>query len=183
MVGAGALCPHLVRAHRTVRPITRVTIWNRTRSRAVSTAFALSAAGIESTIADDLEDAVREADIVSCATLSETPLVRGAWLKKGSHVDLVGAFTPKTREADDAVMRRAFVYVDCRKSAPKASGDIAIPLKNKVIGRKDIRGDLFELCRGKVGGRRRKDEMTVFKSTGVALEDLAAAMLLWNGLK
>src|SRR4029453_5194151 len=98
MIGAGALAPHLVRAHCTVRPIRRVTLWNRTRSRAVSTAFALSAAGIEPVIADDLEAAVREADIVSCATLASEPLVRGAWLKKGAHVDLVGAFSLTTRE-------------------------------------------------------------------------------------
>ena len=183
MIGAGTLAPHLVRAHRAVRPITRVTLWNRTRSHAISTAFALSAAGIEPVIADDLEQAVREADIVSCATLSPTPLIRGAWLKKGAHVDLVGAFSLKTREADDAAIRRARVYVDSRATAPKGSGDIAIPLKKKVIGRKDIQGDLFELCRGKAKGRKRKDEITLFKSTGLALEDLAAATLLWNGLK
>jgi alanine dehydrogenase len=182
MVGAGALAPHLVRAHRAVRPITRVTLWNRTRSHAISTAFALSASGIEPTIADDLEEAVREADIVSCATLSEQPLVRGAWLKKGAHVDLVGAFTKTMREADDAVVRRARVYVDSRANV-KSSGDIAIPLKKKVIGLKDIQGDLFELCRGKAKGRKGKNEITLFKSTGLALEDLAAAMLVWNGLK
>jgi alanine dehydrogenase len=182
VIGAGALCPHLVRAHRAVRPIKQVTLWNRTRSRAVSTAFALSAAGIEPVIADDLEEAVREADIVSCATLSEKPLVRGAWLKKGAHVDLVGAFTAKTRESDDATVRRARVYVDSRKTAPKGSGDIAIPLKKKIIRLKDIQGDLFELCRGDAKGRRRKDEVTLFKSTGVALEDLAAAMLVWRAL-
>ncbi len=112
MIGAGALSPHLVRAHRAVRPIKQVTIWNRTRSRAVSTAFALSAAGIEPVIAEDLEEAVRQADIVSCATLSEQPLVRGAWLKKGAHVDLVGAFTAKTRESDDATARRARIFVE-----------------------------------------------------------------------
>ena len=183
MVGAGALAPHLVRAHRAVRPITRVTLWNRTRSHAVSTAFALSAAGIEPVIADDLEQAVREADIVSCATLSQVPLIRGAWLKKGAHVDLVGAFSRTTREADDAAVRRARVFVDSRATASKGSGDIAIPLKKKVIGLKDIQGDLFELCRGKAKGRKRKDEITLFKSTGLALEDLAAATLVWNGLK
>jgi alanine dehydrogenase len=183
MIGAGALAPHLVRAHRTVRPITRVTLWNRTRSHAVSTAFALSAAGIEPTIADHLEEAMREADIVSCATLSPTPLVRGAWLKKGAHLDLVGAFSQKLREADDAAVRRARVYVDSRATAPKGSGDIAIPLKKKVITLKDIQGDLFELCRGKAKGRKRKDEITLFKSTGLALEDLAAAVLVWKGLK
>jgi alanine dehydrogenase len=183
MVGAGALAPHLVRAHRVVRPIERVTLWNRSRSRAIATAFALSTAGIEPVIADDLEAAVREADIVSCATLSEKPLIRGAWLKKGAHVDLVGAFTPQMREADDAAIRRARIYVDCRASAPKGSGDIAIPLRKKIIGLKDIQGDLYELCRGKKKGRKRKDEITLFKSTGIALEDLAAALLVWRGLK
>jgi ornithine cyclodeaminase len=182
MVGAGALAPHLVRAHRAVRPIERVTLWNRTRSRAVSTAFALSAAGIEPVIADDLEAAVREADVVSCATLSEKPLIRGAWLKTGAHVDLVGAFTPQMREADDAAIEKARVYVDSRQNA-KGSGDIAIPLKKKVLRLKDIQGDLFELCRGKKTGRRRAGEITLFKSTGIAIEDLAAALLVWRGLK
>jgi ornithine cyclodeaminase/alanine dehydrogenase-like protein (mu-crystallin family) len=183
MIGAGALAPHLIRAHRAVRPITRVTLWNRTRSHAISAAFALSAAGIEPAIADNLEEAVRDADIVSCATLSPMPLVKGAWLKKGAHVDLVGAFSLKTREADDTAIRRARVYVDSRATAPKGSGDIAIPLKKKVLALKDIQGDLFELCRGKKNGRKRQDEITLFKSTGLALEDLAAAMLVWNGLK
>jgi len=182
MIGAGALSPHLVRAHRTVRPITRVTLWNRSRSRAVGTAFALTASGIETTIADGLEAAVREADIVSCATLSSTPLVRGEWLKKGAHVDLVGAYLPTMREADDAAIRRARVYVDSRATARKSSGDIAIPMKKKLLTAKDIQGDLFELCRGKAKGRRRKDEITLFKSTGLALEDLATAMLVWRAL-
>jgi ornithine cyclodeaminase/alanine dehydrogenase-like protein (mu-crystallin family) len=183
MVGAGALAPHLVRAHCAVRPIKRLTLWNRTRSRAVSTAFAMSASGLSPDIADDLEMAVREADIVCCATLSPAPLVRGAWLKPGAHVDLVGAFSLKTREADDEAVRRARVYVDSRATAPKGSGDIAGPLKKKVIALKDIQGDLSELCRGKAKGRGRKDEITLFKSTGLALEDLAAAVLVWNALK
>jgi ornithine cyclodeaminase len=182
MIGAGALAPHLVRAHCAVRPIKRVTLWNRTRSRAVSTAFALSAAGIEPVIEDSLEAAVRIADIVSCATLSAEPLIRGKWLRKGTHVDLVGAFTPKMREADDDAVRRARIYVDTRAGAPKGSGDIAIPLKKKIIKTSDIAGDLFELCRGKAKGRKRKDEITLFKSVGTAIEDLAAAMLVWRRL-
>ena len=95
----------------------------------------------------------------------------------------VGAFSLKTREADDAAIKRARIYVDSRATAPKGSGDIAIPLKKKIIGLKDIQGDLFELCRGKAKGRKRKDEITLFKSTGLALEDLASATLVWNGLK
>jgi alanine dehydrogenase len=182
MVGAGALAPHLIRAHSAVRPIKRVTLWNRTRSRAIGTGFALAAAGIETAIADNLEDAVRSADIVSCATLSAEPLVRGAWLKKGAHLDLVGAFTPKMRECDDEAVKRARVFVDTRGGAPKEAGDIAIPLKKKLIKESDIQGDLFDLCRGTVKGRKRKDEITLFKSVGAAIEDLAAAMLVWKRL-
>jgi ornithine cyclodeaminase len=182
MVGAGVLAPHLVRAHASARPIKRVTLWNRTRGRAVSTAFALNAAGIEAGIADDLEAAVRDADIVCCATLSAAPLVRGKWLRKGTHVDLVGGFTPKMREADDDVIRRARVYVDTRAGALKEAGDIVDPIRRRVMKKSDVQGDLFELCRGKVKGRRRPGEITLFKSVGTAIEDLAAAMLVWRRL-
>ena len=182
MVGAGALAPHLVQAHSAVRPIKRVTLWNRTRGNAVKLAFALSLRGIEPEIADDLETAVREADIVSCATLSATPLVRGKWLKKGAHLDLVGAYTPKMRESDDDAVKRARVYVDTRIGAPKEGGDIAQPLKSGVLKKDAIRGDLFELCRGKAKGRTSAAQITLFKSVGTAIEDLAAAMLVWRTL-
>jgi ornithine cyclodeaminase len=182
MVGAGALAPHLVRAHMSVRPIARVTLWNRTRGRAVQTGFALAASGIEVEVADDLAAAVKEADIVSCATLSSEPLLHGAWLKKGTHVDLVGGFTPKMREADDDCVRRARIYVDTRAGATKEAGDIVQPMRRKLIAKDDIQGDLFDLCRGVAKGRKRKDEITLFKSVGTAVEDLAAAMLVWRGL-
>jgi ornithine cyclodeaminase/alanine dehydrogenase-like protein (mu-crystallin family) len=180
MVGAGALAPHLVRAHAAVRPIRRVTLWNRTRSRAVSLAFGLAVGGVETEVTDDVEAAVREADIVSCATLSSEPLIRGAWLKKGTHVDLVGGFTPKMREADDQAVKRARVYVDTRAGAAKEAGDIVQPLRRKVIKEADIRGDLFDLCRGKAKGRTSAAQITLFKSVGTAIEDLAAAMLVWR---
>jgi ornithine cyclodeaminase len=182
MVGAGALAPHLVRAHAAVRPIRRVTLWNRTHGRAVSLAFGLSVTGIETEVADDLEAAVRGADIVSCATLASEPLIRGAWLKKGTHVDLVGGFTPKMREADDAAVKKARVYVDTRAGATKEAGDIVQPLKRKVIKEADIRGDLFDLCRGTAKGRTSAAQITLFKSVGTAIEDLAAAMLVWRSL-
>ena len=184
MVGAGALAPHLVRAHMSVRRIDRVTLWNRTRGRAVQTAFGLAATGVEVEVevTDDLEAAVKEADIISCATLAVKPLIQGRWLNKGAHLDLVGGFTPKMREADDAAIRRARVYVDTRAGAMKEAGDIVAPLKRKVIAAKDIQGDLFDLCRGKKKGRRRASEITLFKSVGTALEDLAAAMLVWRGV-
>ncbi|MEA2871306.1 MAG: hypothetical protein QOH67_1282 [Hyphomicrobiales bacterium] len=183
MIGAGALAPHLIRAHSAVRPIRRVTLWNRTRGNAVKLAFGLAVGGIEAEIADDLEAAVREADIISCATLSATPLVRGKWLKKGAHLDLVGAYTPKMRESDDDAVRRARVYVDTRAGAPKEAGDIAQPLKSGVLKKDGIRGDLFELCRGEAKGRTAASQITLFKSVGTAIEDLAAAMLVWRGLR
>jgi ornithine cyclodeaminase len=182
MVGAGTLAPHLVRAHAAVRPITRVTLWNRTHGHAVSLAFGLAVGGIEVEIAEDLEAAVREADVVSCATLAAEPIVRGAWLKPGTHVDLVGGFTRKMREADDEAVRRARVYVDARAGALKEAGDIVIPLRRKVIDKKQIVGDLAELCRGKAKSRTSDKQITLFKSVGTAIEDLAAAMLLWRSL-
>jgi alanine dehydrogenase len=182
MIGAGALAPHLIRAHSAVRPIRRVTLWNRTRGNAVKLAFALAVGGIEAEIADDLEAAVRAADIISCATLSAAPLVRGKWLKKGAHLDLVGAYTPKMRESDDDAIRRARVYVDTRAGAPKEAGDIAQPLKSGVLNKDGIRGDLFELCRGEAKGRTAASQITLFKSVGTAIEDLAAAMLVWRGI-
>lgn len=183
MIGAGALAPHLVQAHAGVRPLKRVTVWNRTKSRAIAMAFGLAVTGIETEVTDDLEEAVRDADIVSCATLSSEPLIKGAWLKKGAHVDLVGGFTPKMREADDQTIKRARVYVDTRAGASKEAGDIVVPLKKKVIARTAILGDLFDLCRGKAKGRTSASQITLFKSVGTAIEDLAAAMLVWKGLK
>jgi ornithine cyclodeaminase len=181
MVGAGTLAPFLVRAHRAVRPITKVLLWNRTRSRAIATAFALANSGIETEVADDLESAVKDADIVSCATLSPAPLVKGEWLKKGTHLDLVGGFTPKMREADDAAIKKARVYVDTR-TALKEAGDLLQPIRRKVITATKIAGDLAELCRGEAKGRKKADEITLFKSVGTAIEDLAAAAMVWRGL-
>jgi ornithine cyclodeaminase len=183
MIGAGALAPHLVRAHAAVRPIKRVTLWNRTRSRAISVAFGLTVSGIDVTVAEaeDLESAVAEADIVCCATLASAPLVRGRWLRPGTHVDLVGGFTPKMREADDEAVRRARIYVDTRAGALKEAGDVVIPLRRKVIAKADIRGDLVGLCRGTAKGRTTDKQITLFKSVGTAIEDLAAAILVWRG--
>jgi ornithine cyclodeaminase/alanine dehydrogenase-like protein (mu-crystallin family) len=181
MIGAGALAPYLVRAHASVRPIKKVTLWNRTRGRAVQAAFGLAVGGLEVEVSDDLEAAVRDADIISCATLSAEPLVRGKWLKKGAHVDLVGGFTPKMREADDDAVRKARVYVDTRAGATKEAGDIVQPLKSGVLTKESIHGDLFELTRGKAKGRSGNMQVTLFKSVGTAIEDLAAAMLVWRG--
>jgi alanine dehydrogenase len=134
-------------------------------------------------LTDDLEAAIRTADIISCATLSAEPLVRGAWLRPGAHVDLVGGYTPRMREADDDAVRRARLYVDTRAGALKEAGDVVDPIRRGVISNADVAGDLFDLCRGTVAGRRTADEITLFKSVGTALEDLAAAMLVWRQLQ
>ena len=134
MIGAGALAPHLIRAHaRGAADQARDALEPDALARRLDRRSRCHAAGIEPRSPTIWKRRCATADIVSCATLSREPLIRGAWLKKGAHVDLVGAFTPKMREADDEAVRRARVYVDARASAPKGSGDIAIPLKKKVI--------------------------------------------------
>ncbi len=177
MVGAGALAPYLIEAHASVRAIETVAVWNHNPKRAEALAAQLGGKPYAVSVAADLEAAVRDADIVSCATLSTDPLVKGEWLKPGAHLDLVGAFTPAMRESDDEAVRRASVYVDTRAGATAEAGDIVQPLKAGVIAEADIVGDLFGLCRGEIEGRRSADEITLFKSVGTALEDLAAAVL------
>ena len=175
MVGAGALAPYLIEAHAAVRPIREVLIWNRHGERAEKLAARLAGRRYSAAATEDLEGAVRGADIVSCATLSREPLVRGAWLPGGLHLDLVGAFTPQMREADDAAVERARLFVDTRAGALKEGGDLVQPLAAGLISEEDIAADLFELTRGDKAGRRFHDQITLFKSVGTALEDLAAA--------
>ena len=177
MVGTGALAPHLVRAHAAVRPIREVAIWGRTPEKARRLAAELDGPGLAVRHASDLEAAVGEADIVSCATMTREPLIRGAWLRPGQHLDLVGGFTPDMREADDEAVRRARVYVDTRDGALKEAGDLVQPIAGGVIAAEDVAGDLFDLTRGEIPGRGAEDEITFFKSVGTALEDLAAARL------
>lgn len=178
MIGAGALAPHLIQAHAAARPIRRISVWGRNAGKARDLAAALQAKGLPAEAREDLEAATREADIVTTATLSAEPVVKGAWLKPGAHLDLVGAYTPKMRETDDDAIRRGRVYVDTRAGATKEAGDIVQPLASGVL--KEVVGDLFDLTRGQVQGRGSAEEITVFKSVGTALEDLAAAQLVYE---
>jgi len=182
IVGAGALSAYLVRSHSTIRPIQEVLIWNRTFARAEMLSAKLRKEKIESRAVKDLETAARGADIISCATLSFDPLLQGQWLKPGAHVDLVGGFKPTMREVDDETIRRSKVYVDTRGGALKEAGDIVDPIRRGILREQDIRGDLFDLCRDRVKGRISTDEITLFKSVGSAIEDLAAARLIWRKL-
>jgi alanine dehydrogenase len=180
MVGSGALAPFLIRAHASVRPIRHVTLWNRSRAGAEALAAEMADTGLAITVSEDLEAAVREADIVSCATLSGQPLVHGRWLKPGTHLDLVGAYNPAMRESDDECVRRARIFVDTRGGAMKEGGDIAQPLADGVITKADVLGDLTDLCSGTLAFTRMAEDITLFKSVGTAIEDLAAAMLVWH---
>lgn len=180
MVGTGRLSLNLIEAHCVVRPIKRVRIWGRDFGKASSLAEEARKLSIEAEAVSDLEQAVRSADIVSCATLSSEPLIRGEWLKPGSHVDLVGAFKPTMRESDDNAIRRSSVFVDTYVGASHEGGDIAIPLKHGVLKPEDIRAELRELVTGARPGRTSIKEITLFKSVGAALEDLAGAILAYE---
>ena len=177
MVGTGTLAPHLIRAHAAVRPICNVLVWGRDPAKAARLAKKLDRTDFKVAATDDLEGAVRGAEIVSCATMSRDPLVAGDWIQPGTHIDLVGGFTPDMREVDDAAIGKARVFVDTRAGALAEAGDIVQPLASGVLQEDDIAGDLFDLTRGDRAGRRFYDQITLFKSVGTALEDLAAAQL------
>ena len=173
VVGAGRVARELPAAFSAVRPIKRVLVWNRTEDSGRKLAEELASEGLDAEFAGDLRSAAGQADIISCATLSAEPVVRGAWLKPGQHLDLIGAFTPQMREADDEAIRRAKIFIDTEAALTEA-GEIRQPLEAGVISRQDIRGTLYDLCSGK-GGWRGPDDITLFKGVGHAVEDLAAA--------
>ncbi len=177
MVGNGALAPELIRAHATVRPIEEVKIWGRNPQKVQHFIDSHDWKSLEVSFANDLNAAVTWADIVSCATLSETPLILGKYLKAGQHIDLVGSYQAHTREADDAVMAQASIFVDTFL-AMQESGDLVIPLKNGIITEKNILSDLKTLSEQNNFRRENDNEITLFKSVGLALEDLAAAIYI-----
>jgi ornithine cyclodeaminase len=183
VIGAGALSPFLAKAHSAVRPIKTIRIWNRTPANAEKVAAKLRTEGLPAEAAIDLDAELSQADIISSATISTMPLVKGALLKPGAHVDLVGGFTPDMRESDDDTISRAAVYVDTRAGATKEAGDIVQPLASGLLKPEGIVADLHELARGEKKGRTGADEITLFKSVGAALEDLAAGIAVYNALR
>ncbi len=175
MVGTGTLAPLLIEAHCSVRPIKRVLLWGRHPQKAAALPSRQAHLDVQFEPVSDLPRAVSDADIISVATLSQTPLIKGEWLRAGQHLDLVGAYRPDMREADDEVVRRCQLFVDSREGALNETGDLAIPLAEGVITPDAIQASLFELCRQTHPGRTDPDALTLFKSVGHALEDLAAA--------
>lgn len=178
IVGTGNLAAHLARAHCRVRPISRILIWGRNPGRASALCERLRGEGLPAETATDLAAATARADIVSCATTSTEPLVRGGDLGPGTHVDLVGAFRPHMRETDDEAVRRASVFVDTYAGAFAEAGDLLQAAATGGWSKNRVCADLHELATGLKPGRRDDAEITMFKSVGAAIEDLTAAKLL-----
>ena len=176
VVGTGVLSPNIARAHAAMRPLARIEVWGRRPKAAASVAKTLRAEGLPAEASDDLDASIRGADIVSCVTGATEPLVRGELLSEGTHLDLVGSFTPGMRESDDEAAARATIFVDTLAGALMA-GDLAQPLADGVITEASITADLQALAVGEHPGRTTPDEITLFKSAGFAAADLAAARL------
>ena len=176
VVGAGEMSTRLVHAHRAVRPsLEKVYIWNRTHQRAVETAASLRAQSIDAEAVEDLDATVVKADVITTCTRANAPLIKGALLRAGTHLDLVGGYNPQTREADDDAARRAIVFTDRRESAFEGVGDILGPIASGAIRESDVLGDMYDLIGGTVQGRRSDTDITFFKNAGGGHLDLMTA--------
>ncbi|WP_431297925.1 ornithine cyclodeaminase family protein [Tabrizicola sp. BL-A-41-H6] len=164
LVGAGTVARNMVDAYSSIFPDARFTVWSRTRATA-------EAMGLP--VADDLEAAVKAADIICTATLTETPLIKGAWLQPGQHLDLIGAYKPSMREVDDAAMARARVFVDSRATTIHHIGELIDPLKSGAITEADVIADFYD--DPALFSRRSDDEITIAKNGGGAHLDLMTA--------
>ncbi len=179
VVGAGRVAQNIPYAYRSVFSLKTVLVHNRSSASAIALMEHLRKDGFDAQLAPDLEEAVHSADIISCATLSKQPLIQGRWLSAGQHVDLIGGFTPDMREADDETIRLTDVFVDTDHALVEC-GDMVIPLSQGVLSKDDICGNLIQLCKEDRAGRTHRDQITLFKSVGSAIEDLAAATLAFE---
>ncbi|UYQ94149.1 ornithine cyclodeaminase family protein [Chitinophaga horti] len=179
IVGTGKVARYMAPAHASVRKYRKIMLWGRNEAKAHELQALL---GDPVEVVTNLEEAVREADVISCSTMAETPIIKGAWLREGQHLDMVGSYKPNTREADDEAIMKSSIFVDSRAGALHECGELAIPLKNNIIEAADVEADIVELCSGKHPGRKDAREITFFKSAGLAIEDLAAALLVYRQL-
>jgi len=176
LIGSGAQARSHLAAMHTVRPLRRVRVWSRSRLSAERFARdEAGSAGVPIEVAASGEDAVRDADLVCTTTASRGPVLRGAWLTPGAHVNAVGACFPAARELDTEAVRRSRFYTDCRESCLNEAGDFLIAREEGAVTEAHLLGELGELFLGKVPGRVSRDDVTVYESLGIAVEDLAAA--------
>lgn len=181
VVGAGEMSKWLARAHTAVRPsLNRILIWNRTAARAADVAALLTREGIVAEAVSDLDAATRAADLITTCTRAHAPLIKGVNLAPGVHLDLVGGYTPQTRESDDECVRRALIFVDRRESAMGVAGDLTQPIESGVIAESAVLGDLYDLVPGKVKSRRAADDITLFKNAGGGHLDLMTAETVYR---
>jgi ornithine cyclodeaminase len=182
IVGTGKLASYLIEAHKSVRNYKKILVWGRDPDKAAMTCNEMQVRGLSVQVAGALESAVREADVVSCATTSTMPLVYGNWLKEGAHLDLVGAFKPSMRECDDSAVAKSTVFVDTFKGVMAAGGDIIQAIKAGAIDQSEISADLKALVACEHPGRTSREENTLFKSVGTAIEDYAIARLVYQSI-
>jgi ornithine cyclodeaminase/alanine dehydrogenase-like protein (mu-crystallin family) len=180
MIGAGSMSKPLIDAHATVRPLENVMIWNRSRENAESLASSLREEAFNVEVVADLETAVHGADIISCATLSREPLISGDWVTPGTHLDLVGAFRNDMMEVDAKTLRRSSVYVDTLAGALEEAGDLVQAERSGEWSFDLIESEMSQICREEKSVRRSSDEITLFKSVGASIEDLATAVLIYG---
>ena len=178
MIGTGNLASHMIKAHCVVRNYSRILIWGRNEEKAERLALSLNIKDKEILVKNDIKEALNVADVISCATLTQKPLIMGDLIKPGQHLDLVGAFTPDMAEADSKAIAKSKVVVDTYDGALSESGELINALKEGRIKKEHILSDLRELVLEEKNIRKDSNDITLFKSVGTALEDLAAAELV-----
>lgn len=183
MVGTGALSIPLIKAHMSQHAsLQNILVWGRSSHKATTIVHDLREEGITAQVCSNLSDDVKKADIISTATLSIQPLIKGEWLTNSCHIDLVGAYKPTMRESDDGVITKAQLFVDTFEGALSEGGDIVQPINQGLISKNDIQADLYDLCQHRHKGRTSHDSITLFKSVGASIEDLVAATLVLENL-
>ncbi|WP_192346249.1 ornithine cyclodeaminase family protein [Algoriphagus sp. Y33] len=180
VIGGGSVAKHLVQAHLAVRKFKKISVWMRNTAKMKEFVTSLNIQGIHTEAVTNLEESVGHADLISCATLSKTPIIKGKWIQPGTHLDMIGSHKPTTRETDNDAIRKSSIFVDSREGALHETGELALPIADGIITEKDVKADIVELIKGIHPGRTSREEITLFKSAGLAIEDLAAALLVYK---
>ena len=182
LLGTGNLASYIIRANASVRPLKRILVWGRTPSNARKVVDRMDAEldGIEISVADDLQDACGQADIIVSATASHQPLVEGDWVKEGTHTDFIGNHHADKRECDTALILKSRVYADSYANCFKEAGEVLVPISEGVFNKEDVVAELAEMCAGSAPLRQSDAEITLFKSIGMGISDLVGAGLAYQ---